>query len=110
MNMRWLKRFAAAAMATLVVCLIGLPGVSSAQGFGGLSQLLNGGSGRTRNSSQSSATAVTVQRGAAPYTGTFNGKQTTNSGTDALSAHFACYPAHDPDFAQTKTFLCYAAQ
>jgi hypothetical protein len=105
-----LNRFAVAATAGLVICLLALSGLSSAQGFSGLSQLLSGGSGRARNSGQSSATAVTVQRGVAPYTGTFTGKQTTSSGSDALSTHFACYPAHDPDFAQTKTFLCYAAQ
>lgn len=113
MSIRCLKKFAAAAVASLVVCLLALSSVSSAQGFSGLSQLLGGGGfGRGRNSSQATtnATAVTVERGAAPYTGRFTGKQTTNSGTDAVSTQFACYPAHDPDFAQTKAFLCYAAQ
>ncbi len=113
MSIRWLKRFAAAAMVGLVVCLLALSGVSSAQDFSGLSQLFGGsGLGRSRNSNQATggATPVTVQRGAAPYTGTFTGKQTTSSGTEAVSTQFACYPAQDPDFAQTKAFLCYAAQ
>jgi len=75
-----------------------------------LSQLLGGGLGDARNSNESSAPPVTVHRGAPPYSGTFTGRQSASSGTDNLRTEFACYPAHDPDFAQTKTFLCYAAE
>jgi hypothetical protein len=110
MSIKWLKRFSAAAMAGLVACWFALSGVSAAQDLSGSSQLLGGGLGHTRNSNESTATPVTVQRGAPPYTGTFTGRQSTSSGTDNLRTEFACYPAHDPDFAQTKTFLCYAAQ
>jgi len=102
------KKFGAAAAAGIMV-LMGWSGPSLAQGFGDFSKLLGGGSGHSHNSNQSAA-SVTVQRGAAPYTGTFNGKQITSSGTDDLSTKFACYPARDPAFAQTKTFVCYAAQ
>jgi hypothetical protein len=110
MSIKWSKRFAVAIMAGLVVCLLALSGVSAAQDLSGLSQLLGGGLGHARSPSESAATPVTVQRGAPPYTGTFTGRQATSSGTDNLRTEFACYPAHDPDFAQTKTFLCYAAQ
>jgi hypothetical protein len=105
-----LKRFGAAAAVGLIV-FVGSSSPSLAQSFGDLSKLLGGGSGHSHNSNQSAA-AVTVQRGAAPYTGTFIGKQTTTtgSGTDALDTQFACYPASDPAFAETKTFVCYAAQ
>jgi len=85
------------------------PGTSQAQGIDGLSQLLSGGLGLSRNSGQSSA-PVTVQRNAPPYTGMFSGKETTGSETKSLDAKFACYPAHDPAFDQTDTFVCYAAQ
>jgi hypothetical protein len=86
-----------------------LPGSSQAQGIDGLSQLLGGGLGLPRNQGQSNA-SVTVQRDTAPYTGMFNGKETTGSETKSLDAKFACYPAHDPAFDQTDTFVCYAAQ
>jgi hypothetical protein len=85
-------------------------GSQQSQGFGGLSQLFGGGGSRHSRSSAQSGTAVTVQRGAAPYTGEFTGKETTSSGFHSLSSRFACYPAHDPVFAQTETFVCYAAQ
>jgi hypothetical protein len=40
----------------------------------------------------------------------FSGKETTGSETKSLDAKFQCYPAHDPAFDQTDTFVCYAAQ
>jgi hypothetical protein len=91
----------------LLSCLI-LPGSSRAQGIDGLSQLL-GGVGLGGNSGQASA-PITVQRNAPPYTGTFSGKESTGSETKSLDAKLACYPAHDPAFDQTDTFVCYAAQ
>jgi hypothetical protein len=105
-----IKRFTALVGATallLAFCLI-LPGSSQAQGVDGLSQLLGGGFGLTHNSGQSSN--VTVQRNAPPYTGMFSGKETSASETKSLDAKFACYPAHDPAFEQTDTFVCYAGQ
>src|SRR5260370_41335200 len=63
--------FVSATVALLLFCLI-LPGSSQAQGIDGLSQLLGGGLGLTRNSGQSSA-PITVQRNDPPYTGMFNG-------------------------------------
>ena len=76
-----------------------------------MSQLLGGGGlgGLTGNSGQSNA-PIAVQRNAPPYTGTFSGKTTTGSEIKSLEAKFACYPAHDPAFDQTDTFICYAAQ
>jgi hypothetical protein len=85
-------------------------GSQQTQGFGGLSQLFGNGGSRHSGSSDQSGTAVTVQRGAAPYTGDFSGKEATSSGFHSFSSRFACYPAHDPVFAQTETFVCYAAQ
>jgi hypothetical protein len=96
-----------AAALLLLSCLI-LPGSSEAQGIDGLSQLL-GGVLPASNSGQASA-PVTVQRNTPPFTGTFSGKTTTGSETKSLDAKFACYPAHDPAFDQTDTFVCYAAQ
>ena len=78
------------------------------QGFGGLSQLLGGGSRRSRNSNGASA-GVTVQRSAAPYIGIFDGKQKHTPGGN-LSAQFACYPAHDSALPQSDTFVCYTAE
>ena len=104
----WLKGFAAATAVILALCFM-LSGSSLAQGIGGLGELLGGGSKHSRSSSQSAST-VTVDRGAAPFTGTFTGKQTTSSGTNDLNSRFACFPARDPAFAQTKTFVCYAAE
>jgi len=40
----------------------------------------------------------------------FSGKTTAGSEVKSLDAKFACYPAHDPAFDQTDTFVCYAAQ
>jgi hypothetical protein len=99
--------FVGATTLLLLFCLV-LPGSSRAQGIEGVSQLL-GGLGLSSNSGQSSA-PVTVQRNAPPYSGIFNGKETTGSETKSLDAKFACYPAHDPAFDQTDTFVCYAAQ
>jgi hypothetical protein len=86
-----------------------MPGSSQAQGIDGLTQLLGGGLGLSGNSAPSNA-AVTVQRNDPPYTGMFSGKETTGSETKSLDAKFACYPAHDPAFDKTDTFICYAAQ
>ena len=97
------------ATALLVLFCLMFPGTSQAQGIDGLSQFLGSGLGLSGNSGQSSAT-VTVQRNAPPYTGMFSGKETTGSETKSLDAKFACYPAHDPAFDQTDTFVCYAAQ
>ncbi len=109
MNVTGLKGIAAAAAAGFVIFLFVLSGVCVAQGFSDFSKLLGGGSsGHSRNSSQ--AAVVTVERGSAPYTGTFTGKQTTSGGSDNLSTRFVCYSAHDPAFAQTKAFVCYAAE
>jgi hypothetical protein len=91
----------------LLSCLV-LPGSSRAQGIDGVSQLL-GGLGLSGNSAQSNA-PVTVQRNTSPYTGTFSGKETTGSETKSLDAKFACYPAHDPAFDKSDTFVCYAAE
>ena len=75
-----------------------------------MSQLL-GGLGLSNNSNSGQASApVTVQRDTAPYTGTFSGKETTGSETKSLDAKFACYPAHDPAFDKSDTFVCYAAE
>jgi hypothetical protein len=85
-------------------------GSQQSQGFGGLSQFLGGGGSGHSHSADQSGTAVTVQRAAAPYTGEFTGKEATSSGIRSFNSRFACYPAHDPVFAQTETFVCYAAE
>ena len=96
--------------ALLLVFCLALPGSSQAQTLDGLSQLLGGGLlGHNSGSGQSNA-PITVERNSAPYTGTFSGKESTASETKSLDAKFACYPAHDPAFDQTDTFICYAAQ
>jgi hypothetical protein len=97
--------------ATVLFSLFSLasPGSSRAQGIDGLSQLLGGGLGFSRPQGQSNA-SVTVQRDTPPYTGMFSGKETTGAETKSLEAKFACYPAHDPAFDKTDTFVCYAAQ
>ena len=98
----------AIATALLLVAGLMLPGSSRAQGIDGVSQLL-GGLGLSNNSGLANA-PITVQRNTPPYTGMFTGKETTGSETKSLDAKFACYPAHDPAFDQTDTFICYAAQ
>lgn len=102
--------FVGATTLLLLSCLV-LPGSSHAQGIDGLSQLLGGVGlgGGGGNSGQSNA-PITIQRNTPPFTGTFSGKTTTASETKSLDAKFACYPAHDPAFDQTDTFVCYAAQ
>ena len=102
--------FASATALLLLICLA-VPGSSRAQGIDGLTQLLGGVGlpGLGGNSGQSSA-PVTVERNSAPYTGTFSGKETTGSETKSLDAKLQCYPAHDPAFDKTDTFVCYAAQ
>jgi hypothetical protein len=101
--------FVGATTLLLLSCLI-LPGSSRAQGIDGLSQLLGGvGLGGNSNSGPSNA-PISVQRNAPPFTGMFSGKETTGSEVKSLDAKFACYPAHDPAFDQTDTFVCYAAQ
>jgi len=94
----------------LLLFYLASPGSSRAQGFD-VSQLLGGAGlgGLTGNSGQQNS-PITVQRNVAPYTGTFSGKESTASETKSLDAKFACYPAHDPAFDQTDTFICYAAQ
>jgi hypothetical protein len=96
------------ATALLLLFCLALPGPSRAQGIDGVSQLL-GGLGLSGNSAQSNG-PVTVQRNTPPYTGTFSGKETTGSETKSLDAKFACYPAHDPAFDKSDTFVCYAAE
>jgi hypothetical protein len=83
---------------------------SNAQGFSSFGQLLGGsnGSHHSSNSDQSGA-GVSVQRGAVPFMGTFNGEQKSDSGTLTMDSHFACYPAHDPELAQTQAFVCYSS-
>jgi hypothetical protein len=102
--------FVTATAVLLLFCLV-LPGSSRAQGIEGVSQLLGGLGlgGNSGNSGQSSA-PVTVERNTAPFTGTFSGKETTGSETKSLDAKLACYPAHDPAFDKTDTFVCYASQ
>ncbi len=117
MRIRRSTVFIGATALLLLSCLI-LPYSSQAQGVDGLTQLL-GGLGLPGISGQSNAPAgnsgqsnapITVQRNAPPYTGMFSGKESTGSETKSLDAKLACYPAHDPAFDQTDTFICYAAQ
>lgn len=95
--------------AALLLSCLALPGSSRAQGIDGLSQLLGGGLGLPHSSGQAAA-PVTVERSAQPYKGTFSGKESAGAETKSLDAKFACYPAHDPAFEQTDTFVCYAAE
>lgn len=74
-----------------------------------MSQLL-GGLGLSGGNPGKSNAPVTVERNAPPYTGMFSGKETTGSETKSLDAKFQCYPANDPAFDKTDTFVCYAAQ
>jgi hypothetical protein len=98
------------ATALLLLFCLALPGSSQAQALDGLSQLLGGGLLGGHNSAQQSSAPIIVERNSAPYTGTFSGKESTASETKSLDAKFACYPAHDPAFDKTDTFICYAAQ
>jgi hypothetical protein len=126
MSVSWPKRVAGAVAIVLFFSSAGLlqaqgmgglsqlfgggGGSQQGQGFGGLSQLLGGGGLEHSRGSGQSGSAVMVERGAAPYTGEFTGKEATSSGFHSFSSPFACYPAHDSVFAQTETFVCYAAQ
>ena len=102
--------FVSATALLLLSCLVA-PGSSQAQGIDGLTQLLGGvGIPGLSGNSGPSAAPVTVERNSAPYTGTFSGKETTGSETKSLDAKLQCYPAHDPAFDKTDTFVCYAAQ
>jgi hypothetical protein len=102
--------FISAMALVLLSCLV-LPGSSQAQGVDGVSQLLGGlGLPGLSGNSGPSAAPVTVERNSAPYTGTFSGKETTGSETKSLDAKLQCYPAHDPAFDKTDTFVCYAAE
>lgn len=97
--------FAAIAILTVIF------GEAHAQGLGGLGQLLGGGGSRyqQRNPSQPS-NAITVERNVAPFVGRFAGKQKASSYQGDLNANFACYPAHDAELPETRTFLCYTAE
>jgi|SRR5271156_1253084 len=107
--MKITRVFVSATAFFLLLCIV-LPGSSRAQGVDGLSQLLSG-VGLTKPSGQGQSEApVTVLRNSAPYTGMFSGKETTGSETKSLDTKFACYPANDPAFDKTDTFVCYAAQ
>jgi hypothetical protein len=103
-----LKKLSAVIMAGMGFLLIVLCGRSSAQSLSSLSQMFGGGSKQSNNSSQSNA-AITVKRNAAPFLGTFDGKQTASSGSQ-LNARFACYPAHDSALPHENTFVCYTAE
>ncbi|HEY2524657.1 MAG TPA: hypothetical protein VGI29_06335 [Candidatus Binataceae bacterium] len=86
-----------------------------AQGLGGLGQLLGGGSGGSRNQQRNSnsnqpSNAITVERNIAPYVGRFAGKQKASSYQGDLNANFACYPAHDAELPESRTFVCYTAE
>ena len=81
------------------------PGLSFAQSFGGLSNLLGGGSSGQKHTHSS---AVTVDRADQPFIGKFSGTQQT-AATTTLSAQFACYPAHDSALPQNQAYLCYVA-
>lgn len=112
MKSKKMKEFSVT-VAIATIMFLALTAPSFAQGFD-LSQLLGGAGGggsspHHQGSSNQSNGDVTVQRGAAPITGTFTGKQAGDSGTQNINSQFACYPAHDPVFAQTETFICYAA-
>jgi len=86
-----------------------------AQGLGGLGQLFGGGGGGSRyqqrnsNSNQPSS-AITVERNIAPFVGRFAGKQKASSYQGDLNANFACYPAHDAELPESRTFVCYTAE
>ena len=99
-------------MIGVVVFVVACFGQSSAQGLGGLAQLLGGGgaSGHQQQNSGQPNNAVTVERNVAPFVGKFAGKQKAPSYEGDLNAQFACYPAHNAALAQTTTFVCYTAE
>jgi hypothetical protein len=94
--------------AFLLFCCLAMPATSHAQAMDGISQLLGGG--LLPHTSAPASAPVTVDRSAQPYKGSFSGKEATGAETKSLDAKFACYPAHDPAFDQTDTFVCYAAE
>jgi len=108
MNYTHLNKVTAVTMVGTAFLLMVLSGPSFAQNLGGLSQFLGGGQKHSSSSSKSS-NAVTVQRDATPYIGTFDGKQKEGGANLSLSAEFACYPAHDSALPQSNTFVCYTA-
>jgi hypothetical protein len=96
----------------LTIFLVTLSGDAFAQGFD-LGQLLGGGGGggggqRHQQQQGSQGSGVSVDRGAAPYTGKFSGKQDSEGMQSSITAEFACYPAHDSDIPQANAFVCYA--
>ncbi len=124
-SVQWVRR---AALAVVIVFLFGSAGFLHAQGLGGLSQLFTGSGsqqgqglgglsqllrGRGLEESQGrgqSGNGVTVERGATPYTGEFTAEEASGARAPGFSSRFVCYPARDPIFVQTETFVCYAAQ
>ncbi len=124
-SVRWARR---AALAFVIVFFFGSAGFLHAQGLGGLSQLfagsgsqqgqglgglsqlLHGGGFKQSQDRGQSGNAVTVDRGATPYTGEFTAEEAASAGAPGFSGRFVCYPARDPIFVQTETFVCYAAQ
>ncbi len=86
-----------------------------AQGLGSLGQLLGGGTGGSRYQQRNSnpnqpSNAITVERNIAPFVGRFAGKQKASSYQGDLNANFACYPAHDAELPESRTFVCYTAE
>ena len=108
MSYTHLKKVAAVTTAGTAFLLIALSGQSFAQNFGGLPQFLGGGQKQSHSSSASGG-AVSVQRDATPYIGTFDGKQKEGGANLSLSAQFACYPAHDSALPQSNTYVCYTS-
>jgi hypothetical protein len=110
-----LHRIAPRVVSAVFVALTLILGEAHAQGLGGLGQLLGGGSGGSRyqqrnsNSNQPSS-AITVERNIAPYVGRFAGKQKASAYQGDLDANFACYPAHDAELPESRTFVCYTAE
>jgi len=113
---RRLKKTGTIATLGVVLFLIANFEQSSAQGLGGLEQLLgSGGSGHREQYSGEGRTgqsnnAVTVERNIAPFIGKFSGKQKAPSYEGDLNANFACYPALDAALPNNRTFVCYTAE
>jgi hypothetical protein len=105
------KKITAAAIVGAALLLMFSPGQSFAQGLSGLSQFFGGNNNQQQHShsSGSSNTAVSVQRDAEPYVGTFEGKQKEPGANLDLNAHFVCYPGHDAALPQSNIYVCYMA-
>ncbi len=88
----------------LGVCFLMLTAQASAQGLSGLSQYF-GGHSHSQSSGQSEGSIV-VQRGDAPFVGTFQGQQKA-APDEILNTTFACYPAHDSALPHDQAFICY---